>query len=197
MLKQTLALVGLTISLSANAALVNDVTGSGDSFIYGNYFTPNPAYDPDDVFNLEPEFFNNQYIVSISPATNYTMSSYYTVDEVNFVDYTTTSYETTVIGRWAWTDTETVMTVDSCTGTYCGSVSSSTPTVRLSNENTLWLYTNLGGIGIDIMVGEQISRVDYYNSLYGYTVPSEVPIPAAAWLFGSALVGLAGIKRRK
>ena len=27
--------------------------------------------------------------------------------------------------------------------------------------------------------------------------PSAVPIPAAAWLFGSALVGLAGIKRKK
>jgi hypothetical protein len=27
--------------------------------------------------------------------------------------------------------------------------------------------------------------------------PSAVPVPAAAWLFGSALVGLAGLKRRK
>jgi hypothetical protein len=27
--------------------------------------------------------------------------------------------------------------------------------------------------------------------------PSTVPIPAAAWLFGSALIGLAGIKRKK
>ena len=26
---------------------------------------------------------------------------------------------------------------------------------------------------------------------------SEVPVPAAAWLFGSALIGLAGIKRKK
>lgn len=29
------------------------------------------------------------------------------------------------------------------------------------------------------------------------TAVSEVPVPAAAWLFGSALLGLAGIKRRK
>jgi hypothetical protein len=31
----------------------------------------------------------------------------------------------------------------------------------------------------------------------GYAEVSQVPIPAAAWLFGSALLGLAGIKRRK
>ena len=31
---------------------------------------------------------------------------------------------------------------------------------------------------------------------YEYS-PSVVPVPAAAWLFGSALIGLAGIKRRK
>jgi hypothetical protein len=30
-----------------------------------------------------------------------------------------------------------------------------------------------------------------------YTVVSAVPVPAAAWLFGSALIGLAGIKRKK
>jgi hypothetical protein len=30
-----------------------------------------------------------------------------------------------------------------------------------------------------------------------YTAPSAVPIPAAAWLFGSALIGLLGIARRK
>ena len=30
-----------------------------------------------------------------------------------------------------------------------------------------------------------------------FTVVGEVPVPAAAWLFGSALLGLAGIKRRK
>ena len=26
---------------------------------------------------------------------------------------------------------------------------------------------------------------------------NEVPLPAAAWLFGSALLGLAGLRRRK
>jgi hypothetical protein len=36
--------------------------------------------------------------------------------------------------------------------------------------------------------------VDYTMT---FTVTSTVPVPAAAWLFGSALIGLAGIKRKK
>jgi hypothetical protein len=32
---------------------------------------------------------------------------------------------------------------------------------------------------------------------YQLTLTSEVPVPAAAWLFGSALLGLAGIKRKQ
>ncbi|WP_101760095.1 VPLPA-CTERM sorting domain-containing protein [Oceanicoccus sp. KOV_DT_Chl] len=36
----------------------------------------------------------------------------------------------------------------------------------------------------------------YYNDITTYSL-SDVPVPAAAWLFGSALVGLAGIKRKK
>ncbi|WP_101756710.1 VPLPA-CTERM sorting domain-containing protein [Oceanicoccus sp. KOV_DT_Chl] len=36
------------------------------------------------------------------------------------------------------------------------------------------------------------------NNVYSFTIaPSAVPIPAAAWLFGSALVGLIGVKRNK
>ncbi|WP_101759882.1 VPLPA-CTERM sorting domain-containing protein [Oceanicoccus sp. KOV_DT_Chl] len=41
--------------------------------------------------------------------------------------------------------------------------------------------------------GSGISAVTTYT----FTVPNPVPVPAAAWLFGSALVGLAGIKRKK
>ncbi|ARN72869.1 VPLPA-CTERM sorting domain-containing protein [Oceanicoccus sagamiensis] len=36
-----------------------------------------------------------------------------------------------------------------------------------------------------------------FRSLTVSVVPSAVPVPAAAWLFGSALIGLAGIKRKK
>ena len=32
---------------------------------------------------------------------------------------------------------------------------------------------------------------------YGFGSPSSVPVPATAWLFGSAVIGLVGIKRKK
>jgi hypothetical protein len=37
----------------------------------------------------------------------------------------------------------------------------------------------------------------YLYGEWGSLTLTEVPVPAAAWLFGSALLGLAGIKRRK
>ncbi len=39
----------------------------------------------------------------------------------------------------------------------------------------------------------------YYDFSLSITegTPSEVPVPAAAWLFGSALMGLVGCKRKK
>lgn len=36
-----------------------------------------------------------------------------------------------------------------------------------------------------------------FSSAWFYTPPAAVPVPAAAWLFGSALVGLVGLGRRK
>jgi hypothetical protein len=52
-------------------------------------------------------------------------------------------------------------------------------------------YTTYNWDGITLVV----------NNLYGNTTTtttfSAVPVPAAAWLFGSALLGLAGIKRKK
>ena len=36
-----------------------------------------------------------------------------------------------------------------------------------------------------------------YKELGNLVITNPVPIPAAAWLFGSALVGLAVVKRRK
>jgi hypothetical protein len=53
-----------------------------------------------------------------------------------------------------------------------------------------WLTLTIGtseGLG-----GEQTDTYVQYH-----LTPSAVPVPAAAWLFGSALVGLAGIGRRR
>ena len=54
-----------------------------------------------------------------------------------------------------------------------------------------WAFGTGGGVQYDVNKG---------NSGYSWAVRagdvSSVPVPAAAWLFGSALLGLAGVKRR-
>jgi len=49
----------------------------------------------------------------------------------------------------------------------------------------------------DISTYGYYSGLSYNGSFLVRAVTSPVPIPAAAWLFGSGLVGLAGIARRK
>ncbi len=61
------------------------------------------------------------------------------------------------------------------------------------------LFTNLKGGEEYELVITGIGSDDGHSS-YGlsFTVAGiQTPIPAAAWLFGSALIGLAGVKRRK
>lgn len=42
-----------------------------------------------------------------------------------------------------------------------------------------------------------LNQNDYVQYDATYTLVSEVPVPAAAWLFGSGLLGLIGVARRK
>lgn len=57
-----------------------------------------------------------------------------------------------------------------------------------NNASLDWAYINLiiGDTGIEIV---NIGKVSHITSV--------VPIPAAAWLFGSALLGLVGVARRR
>lgn len=42
-----------------------------------------------------------------------------------------------------------------------------------------------------------LSHITFYDTDDGSGPPGEIPVPAAAWLFGSALLGLFGVARRK
>jgi len=50
-------------------------------------------------------------------------------------------------------------------------------------------------LGNNYSAGLETYNLD--NLRYGLHTPSEVPVPAAVWLFGSALMGLFGASRRK
>lgn len=82
-------------------------------------------------------------------------------------------------------------------------------------EITLWTGHNMGGILLDTIsllpgqydFGSSFAPAgDYSIQITGLTLPdggsyqikmSSVPLPAAFWLFGSALVGFVGFGRRK
>jgi len=46
-----------------------------------------------------------------------------------------------------------------------------------------------------VLVGNSTAQTSFDN--VGINVPSAVPVPAAAWLFGSALAGLVAVRRNK
>jgi hypothetical protein len=63
----------------------------------------------------------------------------------------------------------------------------------IKKQNFLWFFENTSGGSLTVaMQGDNYS----HWTKYGDTV-SEVPLPAAAWLFGSGLIALVGLKRRK
>ncbi len=55
------------------------------------------------------------------------------------------------------------------------------------------------GNGVVLFEGNysSLSWISTNENWYAFTVGSAVPIPAAAWLFGSGLIGLIGVARRK
>ncbi len=97
------------------------------------------------------------------------------------------------IGVWVFNDgTANVTVADDQTfvpGTPGG-------TVRLSDGAT-WHFNDFGGFAF-LLRADAERNVTYIEPL-GWTdyAPAAVPVPAAVWLFGSGLLGLVGIARRR
>lgn len=93
------------------------------------------------------------------------------------------------------------------TGFYTGSIDSSTVYGPSTGVGVFWTFLNSGGTGIQqnsktLAANAQgnASWILQSNGTLTYHVaaaPAVVPIPAAAWLFGSGLLGLVGIARRR
>ena len=64
-------------------------------------------------------------------------------------------------------------------------------------------FADFGGLGIDpvskirLIIGDGYTANSAVPSFIGAYNVAPVPVPAAVWLFGSGLLGLAGISRRK
>lgn len=76
-----------------------------------------------------------------------------------------------------------------------GSVTLNTDSCAFCTAETFTV--NLTDIDYLTIEGNSFGTVAFLAGLGNVSAPSEVPVPAAAWLFGSALVGLAGLKRKK
>jgi len=60
-------------------------------------------------------------------------------------------------------------------------------------SNLTNLYVNVSGVAFDSFTLKSTQRAFEVDNI---TVGSAVPIPAAAWLLGTGLAGLVGIRRR-
>lgn len=94
-------------------------------------------------------------------------------------------------GVWVFNDgTASVTVADDQTfvaGTQAGDV-------RLS-DGASWHYNDFGGFAF--LLRADAGRVVTFISPTGFSDYTAVPIPAAAWLLGSGLLGLVGVARRK
>ena len=64
----------------------------------------------------------------------------------------------------------------------------------IKQSTYIMYFENLTGDSLRVMFDNEFSHVTGFGQLLP---PSEVPLPAAVWLFGSALLGLGVIGRRK
>lgn len=58
-------------------------------------------------------------------------------------------------------------------------------------------YWKTGGFSLDATVSQAVGSWSFDGTTLAYAAPSTVPVPAAAWLMASGLIGLVGVARRK
>ncbi|WP_101756744.1 VPLPA-CTERM sorting domain-containing protein [Oceanicoccus sp. KOV_DT_Chl] len=143
--------------------------------------------------------FHNFNISGSSIYTEYTGFGTGVLDDVGTLslDYHTTTpgfgiAHTLAVISGAWDGDKLVATSGSLSYESCTSV---------GNCIGDWNYLTMLNVTDPIIISGginfqfQFDAVSVYTS--NFTEVSEVPLPAAWWLFGSALIGLAGIQRKK
>lgn len=216
MMKITLALVGLTLSLTANAATVthngytletdtNIVTGGdlewlqwtetigqtaseamasyeGDGWKIASHqemVALLNAFNPIGTYSLDENTYSSS-IVANSDAKNFTSLFGDTWDASGIIDEYVWNFSMAGALFGSDNDNDGLINFAKITPSYYyPDDGTQDPYMRLYSDNSI--YNNRGQLDIGIA----LVRV------------STIPIPAAAYLFGSALIGLAGIKHKK
>lgn len=191
------------VTMQANAAVTNYTTVvTGWQNLYGSLLPPSPTTPGgyhflgsgtasyDDVTNI----LTYQYEITFDMSHAFPLGP--TVD-----DPTNPIYP--AVGTWNVAGTMDLAagtgnaTPSNCDGSdykaFCDSAANSTP-------NMPWDFVIADSLSnptvIDFGLWEALFGPGFRGSDYDMTLTA-VPVPAAAWLFGSALLGLAGVARRR
>lgn len=77
------------------------------------------------------------------------------------------------------------------------SVNKGIPVLAIMDCGAATVGSSCTGVGTPMQVGPFPGQAPSFNGIVSAAPVSAVPIPAAVWLFGSGLLGLAGIARRR
>lgn len=207
MLKKALVLIALSVSLPSNAALVNngiyttDSTGlqwldlietagitsyNGAAAVFGSVDGGGWRYASNtEVENLYAELFGNP-IMNVSNGSGLfgtATAEYADIQNMHSLFGSHGATSTTTFSRGAYVDEDGILR-------WMGS------SIYANNQSAQYSGTIFGLELTNNFDGLRDTQHDSFG-VYAVRGLPEVPIPAAAWLFGSALLGLAGIKRRK
>jgi hypothetical protein len=197
MLKKLIAFACLSLSISVNAATVYTYTGHNLTTAFGN-----PSYTlPDHVSltltlddALAADLGSPVNLVDVASLSGFhlTMSSgSLNLDSSLHQQPLTTRVATDASGNISSWDFEWRI-VHLKFGVSAG-ISTVGPGCELNDSNEIECFE-----GIDRAYDTFSGTLSGYSGPNGtWSVPSQVPLPAAAWLFGSALLGLAGFKGKK
>ncbi len=179
LLKGTAASIALLMAASAQAAFTGDVTGGG-------LFSDN--VDTDNGWLIEAPVSNGVDFWTITAAANTTLS----VDISSSIDFGISIYQGAVDDDLGFAfDNDG----DFNGGTYIGGTDGLFSDGSSSLNNLL-----LTDAGVYTIAVGGDSGFGGFGGPYSYNMSvnaSAVPVPAAAWLFGSAVLGLFGMRRNK
>ena len=210
-MKKLMALVIASGALSANAATLDYGWEDGVGTILGAYNDTDLAFT-----NSSEVVRSGNYglkIVDESTSNSGTPQGY-----LAWVNGLTDGDEVTA-GFWAYDDvagnpsariwghyTDDALDVDSYAGSAGGNSTYSDGNGWSYLEYT-WTFDSAGGTRDGLMIetrfydGSSAPETIYIDDLYvsstGGYIASPVPVPAAVWLFGSGLLGLAGLRRKQ
>ena len=198
MIKQTIALVGLTLSLTANAAQVtwvlNDVTFASSEVMGGG------PYDGTASGSFTYDANSNTYSnVNITTTGTGIWGTNNCGDSAKCGTYIRATDLYAPLSSTYLQITPTSADPLDATGYYGISLQFVTDLTNAGGTVDLFTAGGTDGEGVcknSDCLPEGAAGVTAFRGFSGGSV-SSVPVPAAAWLFGSALIGLVGIKRRK